>query len=246
VDVTGFFGPTGANILISAGEIGVYNNYGLASANLGFMDPVDGVFAMSWGAVTVFKVFDSTGTTNLGTGELLLVSPETGTYNPVTGMAVSQTAGPVPATMILHNNSGGSTQAIGITINNYNTINRKKSTATTVAAEFASNGVPALTIGLPAMLGGGTLLADIAGTVQFTLPNITLLQPQIAGGAVAIGFTVGNLSVSTFQLLKASQITGPWVQDTGAVLTTNVPGVSYSFSTTTAGAPIRFYKVRGM
>ncbi len=222
-----------------------YNGIGLGSPDLGFIDPIAGMFGMNWGAIATFNVFNAAGTTQIGTGELLLFSPETGAYDPATGVAASQTFEPVPATLLLRGN-GGAAAIAGITINNKNVVNTGRSAAGAIGGTFASNSVPDLTIGLPDLLGGGTISANLAGTVQFTTPSITAAYPVITAGTVQIDFNVTLLPTSTFQLLKSSHAIGPWVQDTSAVLTTNTPGSSYRFTTTTGGTPAQFYRIVGM
>ena len=59
---------------------------------------------MNWGGgAATFTVLDATGAKSVGTGELLVASPEGGDYNPATGVASSLTRGMVPATLILRN-----------------------------------------------------------------------------------------------------------------------------------------------
>lgn len=70
---------------------------------------------------------------------------------------------------------------------------------------------------------------------------INLAMPSIAGNQVKIGFTLSG-SATNFSLLQANLLTGPWVTNLGAVLTTNVAGRSYQFSTTN-GPAMRFYRV---
>ncbi len=174
VDASGFFGPAGGTVQLSGAQIGLYAGSGSPSANMGVIDPVGGTFAMNWGAVAMFNVLDAKGQAALGSGELLLVSPESGAFDPTTGIAISQTAGPVPASMLLHNNAGASAKAVGVTVNNYNKLTTAKAAAGIIAGTFTSNSAPDLTIGLPQMLGGGTLSAALAGTVQFTTANYAI------------------------------------------------------------------------
>jgi hypothetical protein len=73
--------------------------------------------------------------------------------------------------------------------------------------------------------------------------DITLGPPQLAGSQVMIPFTETQGSAATFKLLEASQLAGPWVIDTNALLTTTLDGSLYQFSTTADGATT-FYRIR--
>jgi hypothetical protein len=61
--------------------------------------------------------------------------------------------------------------------------------------------------------------------------------------SVRIDFSPTLLPTATFQLLKSGQPNGPWVPDSSAVLTTNVPGSSYRFPPPTGGAPTQFFPI---
>jgi hypothetical protein len=58
-----------------------------------------------------------------------------------------------------------------------------------------------------------------------------------------LNFTVADGSPATFHLLQADQVEAAWTTNTTAVLTTNVPGTSYRF-TTPVGPSARFYRVQ--
>ena len=75
------------------------------------------------------------------------------------------------------------------------------------------------------------------------LPEFVLHSPQFSGGQVQLDFRVRTGPSSGFTLQGAAQEVGPWIPDVTAELTTNVFGVSYSF-TTWSGAPVQFYRVR--
>lgn len=47
----------------------------------------------------------------------------------------------------------------------------------------------------------------------------------------------------SFHLLQANQPGQMWITNTSAVLTTNVPGSAYAF-TTTNGAAMQFYRIQ--
>jgi hypothetical protein len=76
-----------------------------------------------------------------------------------------------------------------------------------------------------------------------TLPAIVLQPPKVNGGQVQLDFTVRTGPGGGFTLMSAAQAGGPWGPDGTAVLTTNVLGVSYSF-TTWPGASAQFYRIR--
>jgi hypothetical protein len=80
-------------------------------------------------------------------------------------------------------------------------------------------------------------------TVTTPPPVIQLGAPVVAGGCVQLFFTLTGGSASTFELLQAAQVTGPWVTNTTAVLKTNAPGTSYTFAAPTAGMD-EFYRVQ--
>lgn len=73
-------------------------------------------------------------------------------------------------------------------------------------------------------------------------PVITLNAPAISGGQVTLNFAVLG-TASTFKLLQADQLPGPWITNSSAVFTTNVPGSSYRF-TATGGTATRFYRIQ--
>src|ERR1035437_8834473 len=75
-------------------------------------------------------------------------------------------------------------------------------------------------------------------------PVIALAAPVISGSQVQLNFTVTSGSAATFHLLQADQLGNrTWVTNASALLTTNVPGSSYHF-TTTNGPATRFYRVQ--
>ena len=74
-------------------------------------------------------------------------------------------------------------------------------------------------------------------------PVIVLSSPVLTNNQVRIDFTLQSGVATTFKLLQADQVTGTWTTNATAVLTTNVPGVSYRYTTTPGGAA-RFYRVK--
>jgi len=76
-----------------------------------------------------------------------------------------------------------------------------------------------------------------------TTTTILLTSLQMVGGHVQIGFTVSGNPASSFRLLDSAKPGGPWATNLGAVLTTNIPGHSYTFTTAPSG-PVHFYRVQ--
>ena len=74
-------------------------------------------------------------------------------------------------------------------------------------------------------------------------PVIALAAPIIAGSQVQLNFTVSSGPAATFHLLQADRLSGAWITNASALLTTNVPGSSYRF-TTTNGPATRFYRIQ--
>jgi hypothetical protein len=74
------------------------------------------------------------------------------------------------------------------------------------------------------------------------LTLVLLGSPAITAGQAQIPFTVTQGAASSFNLLQAGQITGPWTTNTGAVLSTLVAGSSFQFTTPNA-ATTAFYRV---
>jgi hypothetical protein len=75
------------------------------------------------------------------------------------------------------------------------------------------------------------------------MPVIMLGMPVVTNGQVRLDFTVTSNSAATFKLLQVDQLGAAWITNTGATLTTNVPGSSYRF-TTTVGPSKRFYRIQ--
>jgi hypothetical protein len=72
---------------------------------------------------------------------------------------------------------------------------------------------------------------------------ITLGPAQLAGTQVEIPFTESQGAATSFHLLQAPRLDGPWTTNTGATLTTNLPGALYQFTATASGSTT-FYRVR--
>ena len=77
------------------------------------------------------------------------------------------------------------------------------------------------------------------------VPMIRITQTtRPATNQLRFDFSILNLTPTNLQLFRASPSTGSWTNDTSAVLTTNVPGASYRFTTTTTGVTNRFYRIK--
>lgn len=74
-------------------------------------------------------------------------------------------------------------------------------------------------------------------------PVIVLATPVIIGSQMQLNFNLTSGLATTFRLLQTDQLGKPWVTNTGATFTTNVPGSSYRF-TTTNGPVTRFYRIQ--
>ncbi len=76
-----------------------------------------------------------------------------------------------------------------------------------------------------------------------TVPAVIVLEnPSVIGGQVNLDFVLQSGAATTFRLLYANQLSGPWNVDASAILTTTVPGAAFRFSTALSGAA-RFYRV---
>jgi hypothetical protein len=89
----------------------------------------------------------------------------------------------------------------------------------------------------PTDLGVAKSVTAIAAPAIIRLDSITL-----AGVQAVVNFSLTSGTAGSFHLLQASQFTGAWTTNTSAVLKTNVPGSSYSF-TVPSGSAAQFYRV---
>jgi sugar lactone lactonase YvrE len=78
----------------------------------------------------------------------------------------------------------------------------------------------------------------------FSPPYIVLDPPTLGNGQVQIGFSLLSGVAVSFNLLNASQPDGPWSTNIAAVLTTNAPGASYTFTTPLPQGSGQFYRVQ--
>jgi rhamnogalacturonyl hydrolase YesR len=87
----------------------------------------------------------------------------------------------------------------------------------------------------------------LAGSQIYQLsspPGIVLATPVLTGNQVQLNFTViSSLTNATFTLLQTGQLGTGWTTNTTATLTTNVPGISYRFTTTNNNAA-PFYRIQ--
>jgi len=87
----------------------------------------------------------------------------------------------------------------------------------------------------------------LAGSEVYKLssaPGIIVATPTVTTNQVQLRFTIiSTLTNATFNLLQTSQLGSPWATNTAATLTTNLAGMTYSF-TATNSAPTRFYRIQ--
>jgi hypothetical protein len=114
------------------------------------------------------------------------------------------------------------------------------------AGDQPSSGQPVTYTSVPTFTDFGLGLFLLAGTETYQLsasPGITMATPILSNNVLHLNFTViSSLTNSTLQLLQTGQLNGGWTVDTSAVLTTNLAGLSYCFTTTTNQA-VQFYQV---
>jgi len=76
------------------------------------------------------------------------------------------------------------------------------------------------------------------------LPLLILSAPVLADNKVWIGFSLWSGAAASFHLLSAGQPGGPWITNSSAVLTTNVPGSAFTFVAPVSPAPAQFYRIQ--
>lgn len=74
-------------------------------------------------------------------------------------------------------------------------------------------------------------------------PVIVLAAPVISAGQVQLNFTLASGLATNFRLLQVNQLGQPWTTNASALLTTNIPGSAYRFTTTNSPAT-RFYRIQ--
>jgi hypothetical protein len=176
---------------------------------LGYADPVDGTFNVNLAQVAAFDVLDATGTNQLGTALLVMAAPESGTFNPLNGLAAIQTAGPAPASMLLYNSTNGFAQAGDVWVSSYHIIiipwcpqcpceggcPPPGPTNSIFATNNATNPSQSMwTIIAPSMLGSETFTANLTGSFNITATNSTPpASAPVSTNAVPIALTSLNL-----------------------------------------------------
>ena len=87
----------------------------------------------------------------------------------------------------------------------------------------------------------------VAVNASTALPGIVILgAPIISGAQVQVDFSVTNFRPGmTFQLQRASDLTGSWSQDASASLQTVVPNSQFRFTTSLGGGPMTFFRIQG-
>jgi hypothetical protein len=81
-------------------------------------------------------------------------------------------------------------------------------------------------------------------SLGFSQPYIVLDTPTLSNGQAQINFSLLSGMPASFNLLIAAQPDGPWNTNTAAVLTTNLPGASYTFTTQLPLGPEQFFRVQ--
>ena len=74
-------------------------------------------------------------------------------------------------------------------------------------------------------------------------PVIVMSAPVLNGSQLQMNFSLTGGPADTFHLLQANPLGSGWTTNATATLSTNVPGSSYRFTTTT-GPAMRFYRVQ--
>jgi hypothetical protein len=98
----------------------------------------------------------------------------------------------------------------------------------------------------PTLVGTFTLNDD--GTVTFNVvasmpPVISISSITVAGTQSQVHFKLQSGTATTFELLEAASVTGPWTTNSAAALTTDILGSTYHFTVTTNGNQC-FYRVQ--
>jgi rhamnogalacturonyl hydrolase YesR len=110
-----------------------------------------------------------------------------------------------------------------------------------------SDGQPVTYDSVPNFDDFGVGLFLLAGSQVYglsSLPGITMATPALTNNQVQLSFTViSSFTNTTLTLLQTDQLGKGWGTNTTATLTTNIPGISYSF-TTARNSPAEFYRVR--
>jgi len=101
--------------------------------------------------------------------------------------------------------------------------------------------------GIAVSSAGNLFVADWGNNtvvMGFSPPYILLDAPVIGNGYAQINFSLLSGAGAFFNLLNARQPNGPWSTNSAAVLTTNVPGASYTFTAPLPQVSGQFYRVQ--
>jgi sugar lactone lactonase YvrE len=95
--------------------------------------------------------------------------------------------------------------------------------------------------------GGNVCVTDAQNAMvrlgRLLSTGVTLAAPLLTAGQVRITLNLAAPFSTDFQLWSARSPTGPWTLNSAALLTTNLPGVSYTFSLPLPADPALFYRV---
>jgi uncharacterized protein YkwD len=127
-------------------------------------------------------------------------------------------------------------QLINLTTNNTSSTNF--TFTPTLATNYILQASAVLFSEFPVEGGPVKLLAAVVGP-----PVMILATPVIVGTQVRLDFNLTSGLATTFHLLQTDQLGQPWITNNSAVFTTNVPGSSFRFTTTT-GPVTRFYRIQ--
>ena len=109
----------------------------------------------------------------------------------------------------------------------------------TQAGNYGLAAAPVLFTQFPVGWGPFKLVTAITNPT----PTIVLGQPVLTNNQVLLNFTVNGGSATTFHLLQTTNLMVPWITNSTATFTTNIPGSSYRY-TATNNAALRFYLVQ--
>jgi len=119
-------------------------------------------------------------------------------------------------------------------------------------------GIPSLTLDNISSANVGNLSVTVTGaygSVTSTVATLTLVPnsptngaivmnpPLITGGSLILGFNSSQTTSSSFTLLQAQAITGPWTTNSAAVLTSNAQPRGFLFTLPVLGST-EFFQVR--
>jgi len=79
--------------------------------------------------------------------------------------------------------------------------------------------------------------------IQFT-PSVTTKGLEILNGQAQVRFSAPANLASSFRLLNAVSLNGPWTTNTDAVLSTNAAGDSFTLTAPLGGSSAQFYRVQ--